>query len=155
MNTVSRAAARALDQATKAGRRRDDAGSQAHRGHHAARHADVSTSGTAVRDLLQAQGWEHLSIRASVVAEWPALVGAELAQHVTIEDFAAGVLTLRAESTAWATQLRMLSTELQAVLDNRFGPGVVTSLEVRGPVAPRWGSGPRRVPGRGPRDTYG
>ncbi|MFM7145778.1 MAG: DUF721 domain-containing protein [Actinomycetales bacterium] len=155
MNTASRAAMRALDQATKAGRRRDDVGSQANQGQVTGRHADLSTSGTAVRDLLQAQGWEHLSIRARVLAEWPTLVGAELAEHVTIENFDAGVLTLRTESTAWATQLRILATELQAVLDNRFGPGVVTSLEVLGPVAPRWGSGPRRVPGRGPRDTYG
>jgi predicted nucleic acid-binding Zn ribbon protein len=26
---------------------------------------------------------------------------------------------------------------------------------VHGPTAPTWGRGPRRVAGRGPRDTYG
>ncbi|MBU6278084.1 MAG: DUF721 domain-containing protein [Actinomycetales bacterium] len=165
MTTPSRAAMRALDQATKAGPRRDD-GSIAERrgpkgrgtegtGPKATRQADISTSQSAVRDLLQSQGWEHLSVRASVLAEWGTLVGADLAQHVTVEDFTNGALKLRAESTAWATQVRLLAGEIQVVLDTRFGPGVVTSLEVQGPAAPRWGSGPRRVPGRGPRDTYG
>lgn len=115
----------------------------------------MSTSQSAVRDLLQSQGWEHLSVRASVLAEWGTLVGADIAQHVTVEDFTDGALKLRAESTAWATQVRLLAGEIQVVLDTRFGPGVVTSLEVQGPAAPRWGAGPRRVPGRGPRDTYG
>jgi predicted nucleic acid-binding Zn ribbon protein len=35
------------------------------------------------------------------------------------------------------------------------GPGVVTKLNVHGPVAPSWAKGPKRVRGRGPRDTYG
>ena len=35
------------------------------------------------------------------------------------------------------------------------GPGVVTELIVLGPVAPSWVKGRRRVPGPGPRDTYG
>lgn len=155
MSTPSRAAARALDQAGKAGPRRDDGPASRRPGNRSTQQADMSTSGTAVRDLLQAQGWEHLSVRASVLAEWSSLAGADLAAHVSVTDFEAGVLSLRAESTAWATQVRLLTGELQTVLDARFGPGVVTTIEVQGPVAPRWGSGPRRVPGRGPRDTYG
>jgi predicted nucleic acid-binding Zn ribbon protein len=32
---------------------------------------------------------------------------------------------------------------------------VVKRLKVLGPAAPSWRYGPRHVPGRGPRDTYG
>jgi predicted nucleic acid-binding Zn ribbon protein len=31
----------------------------------------------------------------------------------------------------------------------------VTALKMLGPDAPSWKKGPRSVPGRGPRDTYG
>ena len=37
----------------------------------------------------------------------------------------------------------------------QVGPGVVTRVVVRGPAQPDWRRGPRRVQGRGPRDTYG
>ena len=35
------------------------------------------------------------------------------------------------------------------------GHNVVTRLNIHGPAAPSWNKGPRRVQGRGPRDTYG
>jgi predicted nucleic acid-binding Zn ribbon protein len=64
-------------------------------------------------------------------------------------------LVLVAESTAWATQLRLLAGRLQARLSAEVGSGVVTRIRVHGPSAPSWRRGPRRVAGRGPRDTYG
>ena len=155
MTEPSRAATRALDQATKAGRLRDDAVTHRAQRGPAPRPGDLTSSGAAIQDLLHSQGWEHLSIRATVLAEWRELVGVDLADHVVVEDFTDGTLKLRAESTAWATQVRLLTAQLLEVLNSRFGPGTVCHLEVHGPVAPRWGTGPRRVPGRGPRDTYG
>jgi predicted nucleic acid-binding Zn ribbon protein len=44
---------------------------------------------------------------------------------------------------------------MTARLAERVGPGVVESIVVRGPVQADWRKGPRRVRGRGPRDTYG
>lgn len=66
-----------------------------------------------------------------------------------------GVLTVSAESTAWATQLRMVQAQLLAKIAAAVGDGVVKSLKIVGPVGPSWRKGPRSVPGRGPRDTYG
>jgi len=65
------------------------------------------------------------------------------------------VLTVQAESTAWATQLRLLQRQLLAKIAAGVGDGVVKRLKVRGPLAPSWRYGPRHVSGRGPRDTYG
>ena len=62
---------------------------------------------------------------------------------------------MQAESTAWATQVRMLIPQMQEALATVIGPDVVHHIEVLGPATPNWVKGPRRVKGRGPRDTYG
>ena len=47
-----------------------------------------------------------------------------------------GVLTVSAESTAWATQLRMVQAQLLAKIAAAVGDGVVTSLKIVGPAGP-------------------
>jgi predicted nucleic acid-binding Zn ribbon protein len=66
-----------------------------------------------------------------------------------------GVLVVRTDSTAWATQVRLCTPVLLARLAEEYAEARVDRVSVRGPDAPSWGRGPRRVPGRGPRDTYG
>jgi predicted nucleic acid-binding Zn ribbon protein len=51
--------------------------------------------------------------------------------------------------------LRLLQRQLLVKIAAGVGNGVVKRLKVQGPEAPSWRHGPRRVPGRGPRDTYG
>ena len=79
--------------------------------------------------------------------------GAANAQPTSFQD---GLLTVRAASSAWATQLRMLSSGLLARLDDEVGQGVVRELKIVGPSAPSWKHGKlSATDGRGPRDTYG
>jgi predicted nucleic acid-binding Zn ribbon protein len=66
-----------------------------------------------------------------------------------------GVLSVSAESTAWATQLRIIQAQVLAKIAAAVGDGVVTTLKITGPVAPSWRKGPLHIAGRGPRDTYG
>ena len=93
--------------------------------------------------------------RLEAFVEVRELAGEETAKHsepIAIEN---GVLQVRCESTAWATQLRLMRTELVTrILDRYPGAGVET-IRFQGPDAPTWKRGPRSVPGRGPRDTYG
>jgi predicted nucleic acid-binding Zn ribbon protein len=88
---------------------------------------------------------------------WAEIVGDEVAEHVAIEHFNqnTGELILKADSTAWATQIRMLVVAINTKIDEEIGAGIVTSITVLGPKAPSWKYGQRSVPGRGPRDTYG
>lgn len=109
----------------------------------------------AVDRLVDEHGWEPDLAVHGVVARWDEIVGAEVAAHVTTEGYADGVLTVRADSTAWATQMRLLAPTLVRRLNEEIGHGVVTWVEVRGPDVPNWRKGPRSVRGRGPRDTYG
>ena len=79
-----------------------------------------------------------------------------MAGHCTPESFADGRLVVRTDSTAWATQLRLLAPSLVRRLNEELGHGTVTVIEVLGPHLPTWRKGPRSVrDGRGPRDTYG
>jgi predicted nucleic acid-binding Zn ribbon protein len=101
------------------------------------------------------RGWEATAATASVLAGWDRIVGAELAARCQPVSLRGGELTLAAESTAWAMQLRGMLPTLMTRIRAELGPDVVTRIRVHGPTAPTWGSGPRRVAGRGPRDTYG
>ena len=86
---------------------------------------------------------------------WERVVGGEIAAHCHPVKLERGELTIEAESTAWATQLRLLTGRLLGNIAKEVGRNVVVRLHVHGPAAPSWVHGPRRVRGRGPRDTYG
>lgn len=116
---------------------------------------DPTSFGAALEELLSDRGWQADATVAAVTADWESTVGADLAAHCSPASLRAGVLTITAESTAWATQIRLLSAPLIARITETFGEGLVRSVVVHGPSGPSWTHGPRRVPGRGPRDTYG
>jgi predicted nucleic acid-binding Zn ribbon protein len=116
---------------------------------------DPAMLAASVGDLVRDRDWEDTLRKAGIPARWPQLVGADVADHCRPERLEAGVLTCVAESTAWATQLRLLAPTILTRLRADLGPGVVQRLQVHGPTAPDWRHGPLRVTGRGPRDTYG
>ena len=119
------------------------------------RGGDPTAFGPAIRELLAARGWEERAAVGGVFGRWPQIVGPELAEHTVPRTFEDGVLVVAADSTNWATQLRLLLPVLHASIDQAIGTGVVTRIRILGPAAPDWSAGPRRVKGRGPRDTYG
>lgn len=106
--------------------------------------------------LVDRGGWElQLRIRG-VFARWPELVGDDVAAHCSPESFTDGRLVVRTDSTAWATQLKLLLPTILKRLNEDLGSGTVTVIEVLGPHLPTWRKGPRSTrDGRGPRDTYG
>jgi len=111
--------------------------------------------GDTLSRLAAERGWqEELSV-GSVVGRWREVVGEGVAEHCTPETFEDGVLVVRADSTTWAANLRLLTPQLLARLEADIGAGVVREVTVLGPSGPHWAKGPRRVRGRGPRDTYG
>ncbi|GAC1611289.1 MAG: DUF721 family protein [Mycobacteriales bacterium] len=119
---------------------------------------DPASFGAEIRRLVTERGWQQTATAAGVLAHWDAMVGPDVAAHCRPESLLEGTLVLVAESTAWATQLRLLTQTLLARVRDAAGPDVVTTIVVRGPVQVDWRKGPRRVQGpgaRGPRDTYG
>jgi predicted nucleic acid-binding Zn ribbon protein len=116
---------------------------------------DPQPFGAVLARLVKARGWEKPAAEATVFGDWAKVVGADVAEHCRPVKLENGELTIEAESTAWATQLRLLSRKLLAGIATQVGHNVVTKLHVHGPATPSWSKGPRRVRGRGPRDTYG
>ena len=116
---------------------------------------DPQPFGALLRGLLADRGWESTAASATVLASWDAIVGAEIGAHCQPVSLRDGELTLAAESTAWATVLRGMIPKIVGRIRAELGPEVVTRIRIHGPTAPNWGGGPRRIAGRGPRDTYG
>lgn len=116
---------------------------------------DPMPVGSTVDRLLSDRGWDRSLSVAGVIGRWRDVVGDQVADHCVPETFADGALVVRADSTAWAVQVRLLLPQLERRLAEEVGEGVVESITVLGPGGPTWTKGPRSVPGRGPRDTYG
>ena len=116
---------------------------------------DPQPLGALASRLVADRGWNDRVSAGVVFARWAQLVGADVAEHAQPVSLQDGELLVRASSTAWATQLRLLQRQLIARITAGAGPGVVTRIRVQGPAAPNWVHGPRHVRGRGPRDTYG
>ena len=116
---------------------------------------DPQLFGATLDRIVGERGWSSEVAVGGVVGRWDQVVGAEMAAHVAPEAFEDGVLRLRADSSAWATQVQYLVPTLLRRMAEEVGEGLVERVEVAGPVGPSWRKGQRRVPGRGPRDTYG
>ena len=106
--------------------------------------------------LIAHHGWEVDLKVQGVFGRWAELVGDEIADHCTPESFDEGRLVVRTDSTAWATQLKLLAPSVVRRLNEDLGHGTVTVIEVLGPHLPTWTKGRLTSrDGRGPRDTYG
>ncbi|MGA9714966.1 MAG: DciA family protein [Aeromicrobium sp.] len=107
-------------------------------------------------DLIRDRGWGRQIDAHRLFDDWASIVGSEVAQHSRVTGFADAVVHVETRSTAWATQLKLLAPRIVAKLNELLGDGSVVRIEIRGPQAPSWKSGPRSIRGqRGPRDTYG
>lgn len=114
-----------------------------------------------IDNMIINKGWDLQLATGKLRAQWIPIVGADIADHVQIEEFQldssgqSGTLVLRADSTAWATQMKLLMPNLEKRLEEQIGIGRLSEIKILGPAAPSWKHGLRSVPGRGPRDTYG
>jgi len=116
---------------------------------------DPATMDETLGRFVSEQGWETELRVHGVFSRWEAIVGKDVGQHVTPESFADGRLVVRTDSTAWATQMKLLAPDVVRRLNEVLGEETVQVIDVEGPRGPSWKRGRLRVKGRGPRDTYG
>ena len=109
----------------------------------------------AMTGFAREYGWEAPLAQAEVLLHWPEICGEEVARHARADAIDAGTLVVRCDSTGWATQLRAIRAETITRIQERFPSAGIESIRYLGPDAPDWKHGPRTIPGRGPRDTYG
>jgi len=119
---------------------------------------DPMAFGAAINRLITERGWESPAAMGGVMGRWPQIVGEDVANHCVPEkyDEEERILVVRCDSTAWATNLRLLAPTLVARLNEDLGHGAVKLIKVNGPGGPPRRYGPLRAPGStGPGDTYG
>lgn len=116
---------------------------------------DPQTMDVTLGRFVSEQGWETELRVHGVFSRWEAILGRDVGQHVDPESFADGRLVVRTDSTAWATQMKLLAPDVVRRLNEVLGEGTVQVIDVEGPRGPSWKRGRLRVKGRGPRDTYG
>ena len=109
-----------------------------------------------LNELVEKRDWRKGISEGNLFSNWNEIVGLEIANHsepITLLD---GRLTIKAKSTAWATQLRLLAPELLKEIQSKSAGALVEELQILAPSAPSWRRGARTIKGgRGPRDTYG
>jgi predicted nucleic acid-binding Zn ribbon protein len=117
---------------------------------------DPQLLGPAIARLIAERGWETPAAVAGVIGRWEEIVGDQVAAHCVPEQFSDGEVVVRTDSTAWATQMRLLAPAVLRRLNEQVGDGTVRRITVLPPSAPTWRRGRLRAPGsRGPGDTYG
>lgn len=116
---------------------------------------DPKRAGRVLDSYIADRGWEISVSIHTLLERWADVVGESVAAHSTPETYDGGVVVVRTDSTAWATQLRTIAPQIVAKLNEAVGDGAVTRVEVQGPDSPTWRHGKLRVKGQGPRDTYG
>jgi predicted nucleic acid-binding Zn ribbon protein len=116
---------------------------------------DPSGLGDVIDALTARMGWNSPLAQSALLASWAEIVGDETAQHSIPIGIEEGLLTIQCDSTAWATQLRLMRAQVTTAIADRFPEAGIESVRFTGPDTPSWKRGPRAIPGRGPRDTYG
>lgn len=116
---------------------------------------DPGSFSEAMGALTDQMGWSTDLARAGLMHTWEEIVGPDIAAHTTPTSASEGVVEIHCDSSAWATQLRLMRAQILETLATRFPEACIVELSIKAPGVPSWKHGRRSVPGRGPRDTYG
>ncbi|SDH55840.1 DUF721 domain-containing protein [Agrococcus jejuensis] len=105
--------------------------------------------------LVSDAGWQGEMAQGGVLAEWPRIVGPEIADKTAPEGIAEGLLVVRCVSTAWEQQMRLMRADITTRIIAEFPQAGIVGIRFVGPQQHSFLKGPRTVRGRGPRDTWG
>jgi predicted nucleic acid-binding Zn ribbon protein len=88
--------------------------------------------GELLSTLSTRRRWQSHLAAGQLQAHWAEVVGPAVAEHTEPVRLKGGMLVLRADSPAWATQVRYLSAELARQVNAALGAEVVTDVHVTG-----------------------
>jgi predicted nucleic acid-binding Zn ribbon protein len=107
-------------------------------------------------ELISTRDWKKGIAEGTLFSNWREIVGDDVATHCEPITLLEGRLTIRAQSTAWATQLRLINDQILKTIQTHSEGVLVEEIVVIGPSTPSWKRGLRSIRGaKGPRDTYG
>ena len=82
-------------------------------------------------ELITTRDWKKGIAEGTLFSNWRKIVGDEVANHCEPITLLEGRLTIRAETTAWATQLRLIQDEILKTLQTHSEGALVEELLVR------------------------
>jgi len=118
--------------------------------------SDPQPLSSVFNEVIANRDWKQGIAEGNLFSEWEKIVGSDVAQHASPLTLLEGKLTIQTTSTAWSTQLRLISADLLKTIRDSAPGALVDELVILGPHAPSWKRGLRTIRGsKGPRDTYG
>lgn len=99
--------------------------------------------------LVAGLGPENPMETAKLFGAWDQIVGPEVAGRCSPTSLKKGILKVRADSAAWASEFKYLAPEVVRRINQKLGPGVVTKIEPWVPAA--GGKGARAPSGSTPK----
>ena len=116
---------------------------------------DPELIGGVLSDLVLDRDWDSGLAEGNFFVNWKKIVGDEISEHAQPISILENVLTIQSSSTAWATQLQLMSNDLLATIQKDATGVLIERLVIIGPQTPTWKKGVRTIRNaRGPRDTY-
>lgn len=91
--------------------------------------AEPSGIGGALSSLATAWGMESPLESAAIFASWSEIVGPEVAAKCRPTSLKEGVLRVRTDSAAWASEFRYVAAEVIRRINGRFGREVVKEVK--------------------------
>lgn len=120
------------------------------------KNTDPQSLETVLSEVIANRNWSKGVAEGSLFSDWVQIVGQEIATHTTPISLVDGKLTIQCSSSAWATQMRLMQSDLLKTISTTAPGALVEELIFIGPHAPSWKRGLRTIRGaKGPRDTYG
>jgi predicted nucleic acid-binding Zn ribbon protein len=117
---------------------------------------DPQSINSVISELVTTRQWQQGIAEGSLFTEWVEVVGRDIGSHSTPISLVDGLLTVQASSSAWATQLTLMNSQLLTTIRSSAPGALVEDVHVLPPGAPSWKKGIRTIRNsRGPRDTYG
>ena len=120
------------------------------------KNTDPQSLESVLSEVIANRNWSKGVAEGSLFSDWVQIVGQDIATHTTPISLVDGKLTIQSSSSAWATQMRLMQSDLLKTISTTAPGALVEELIFIGPHAPSWKRGLRTIRGaRGPRDTYG
>ena len=116
---------------------------------------DPELIGGVLSDLVSDRDWDSGLAEGNLFVNWKKIVGDEISERALPISILENVLTIQSSSTAWATQLQLISNDLLATIQKDATGVLIERLVIIGPQTPTWKKWIRTIRNaRGPRDTY-
>jgi len=90
---------------------------------------DPKSLSDVMSELISNRDWRQGLAEGNIFSDWEKIVGSEIASHTTPISLVDGRLTIQTSSTAWATQLTLISSELLKTISNSAPGGLGRGVE--------------------------